>query len=480
MGRAFRRQRWGASSQRRAAMSSAPPTPLVVVLCGPTGAGKSALAVDLARALGSGDGEVINADALQLHESMPIVTARVTESETKGVPHHLLGAIKPGECCDVHSFCDLAVPIVRECIGRGKNVVIVGGTTYYAQALVSDSLVVVPTSHKRDTLEDDFRDDLSGSQGGRCISARQEAEVLDSFSAHRRLEEVDPESAARLHPNDIRRVRRYLEIYDQTGVQPSVIFTEKRTMKKFKSRFDELGCQTVFIALKCDPDVLDRVLHARVDSMVARGVIDEIEDFARKFGIDSAEDESGDVRQAIGYSEWKPYLRAKFDECNASTQGVDFESMAKEAVEMMKRHTCKLARRQRARLETFAHKYAWPVKYIDVTAVLRAHMDNSAEFAKIWQSRIVDVAVDMAKEAQTRVETTSDEDFGADDAPKTAWIARTCEDCRKTFRGDHDWMSHVSSKRHRKAAATRRKLERGELGSRHPKRSNIEVDTGKL
>lgn len=461
-------------------MSSAASPPLVVVLCGPTGAGKSALAVDLARALGSGDGEVINADALQLHESMPIVTARVTESEMKGVPHHLLGSIKPGECCDVLRFCDLAVPIVRECIGRGKSVVIVGGTTYYAQALVSDSLVVAPTSHEDDASENVFQDDVSGSQGGRCITARQGAELLDSFSAHRRLEEVDPESAARLHPNDVRRVRRYLEIYDETGVQPSVIFKEKRTMKKFKSRFDELGCRTVFVALKCDPDVLDRILHNRVDSMVARGVIDEIEDFARKFGIDSAEDDSGDVRQAIGYSEWKPYLRAKFDEREASAHGVDFESMAKEAVEMMKSHTCKLARRQRARLETFAHKYAWPVKYVDVTASLRAHLDNSDQFAKIWQSKVVDVAVDMANEVQTRVETTSNEDSDVSDAPKPAWIARTCEYCRKTFRGDHDWTSHVSSKRHRKAVATQRKLERGELGSRHPKRSNIEVDTKKL
>ena len=231
-----------------------PSPPRVIVVVGPTGSGKSRLAIELARALG---GDVVNADALQFHDSLPICTARVREDEMEGVRHHLVGCVKYGEYFDVRAFRARAGSIVRKCVGEGRSVIVVGGSNYYAQALVSDSLMDVRDGDEEGYISDECSIDDIRLDGGRRTATEDRTLGVDASTAHARLADVDPESAQRLHPNDIRRVRRYLEIFDTTGERPSDVFKRERTMKKFVSQFDALGCRTVFIALKCDSKVLD-------------------------------------------------------------------------------------------------------------------------------------------------------------------------------------------------------------------------------
>ena len=446
------------------------PPPLVVVIVGPTGSGKTRLAIDLARALG---GDVVNADALQMHRALPICTARVRDDETRGVRHHLLGFVEQGDSFDVREFVDRAGTIVREVVGEGRSVVVAGGTNYYAQALVSDSLVDLSDGENDSDLPCASSIDNRRETEGRRTAIDDGTVDADAGTAHARLAEVDPESAKRLHPNDVRRVRRYLEIYKETGRPPSEIFKERRTMRTFRSRFDSLGCRTVFIALRCDSNTLDRVLRHRVESMVERGLVRELEDFARAHGIDERDDARGDVRQAIGYAEWKTFLRAQIDN-DVTTLTVDeVDKLRTEAIESTILNTCRLAKRQQARVQTFVTRYGWPVKYVDSTLSLIDFLSNMSRFEQTWQETVVDVALEACECVRNSIKYRQDTDPTPQNvsSPSDEWTVRRCECCDKTLRGDVEWRAHVSGRRHRKVASAARKRQKGEFGHRHPSRS---------
>ena len=435
-----------------------PSPPRVIVIVGPTGSGKSRLAVELARALG---GDVINADALQFHDSLPICTARVREDEMEGVRHHLVGCVKYGEYFDVRAFRARAGSIVRECVGEGRSVIVVGGSNYYAQALVSDSLMDVRDREEEECISDkSFIDDI-GPNGGRRTAAEDGTVGVDASTAYARLAEVDPESAQRLHPNDIRRVRRYLEIFDTTGERPSDVFKRERTMKKFVSQFDVLGCRTIFIALKCDSKVLDEILRARVLSMVENGLVDELEQFARCHGVESPDGARGDVRQAIGYAEWMPYLQAKVKMDSTPCVDSELASMRDEAIEATVRHTCRLSRRQQSRLTTFAKQYGWPVRFVDVSDSLSKFCSERAAFKDSWYVNVVHRALELC-EHEDVVELDS-----GNSSKQVA--VHTCEACGKTLRGEIEWRAHLNGRRHRKASANARKRQRLEFGTKHPR-----------
>ena len=441
------------------------PPPVVAVVVGPTGSGKSRLAIDLALAL---DADVVNADALQMHRDLPVCTARVRDEERRGVAHHLVGFVDYGEYFDVRAFVRRARAIVEEAVTRGRSVVVAGGTNYYAQALVSDSLMDLSACEdEHETINECYVECRANDEGRWTGVAGDE----DAASAHARLATVDPESARRLHPNDVRRVRRYLEIYDDTGSAPSQLFKKERTMRRFSSAFDALGARTVFIALSCDAKVLDRALRRRVSSMLERGLVDELDKFAREHGVDGDDDARGDVRQAIGYTEWKTYLRARVESSTEHVSNAKLNAMHDEAVELMVQNTCRLARKQQARLRTFASRYGWPVRFIDVTQAMIADVNNDGSFDNVWNSHVAVVARETCLNPPVIHCAANVNRVGRgeeDDTRKSAWTVRTCECCDKTLRGDVEWEAHIRGRRHRKASCAAKKRQKGEFGTKHP------------
>lgn len=266
----------------------------LIVICGPTASGKSELAVRLSRLIG---GEVVSCDSMQLYRGMDIGTATPTEAEMGGVPHHLLSVLEPGTPCSAAAYRKLALPVIEEIRERGKAPVLCGGSGLYIDAL---------TRPMGFSVEGDPQ-------------IRRQLEGQDREQLHRRLQSVDPESAARLHVNDVRRVVRALEIYLLTG----------ETLSSHMAR--DQGGTGDFEGLLLAPDwpreLLYQRIERRVDQMMAAGLIQEVEKLL-KGGL-----RPGDTAmQAIGYKELAACLNG---ECTLEM-----------AVEAIKRGTRHYAKRQ--------------------------------------------------------------------------------------------------------------------------------------
>ena len=236
--------------------------PLVAVV-GPTGTGKSDLALELAERLG---GEIVNTDALQFYRGMDIGTAKLPVAERRGIPHHLLDILEITQEASVADFQAQARAAIEEISSRGLRPILVGGSGLYVRAAL-DVLEFPPTDP--------------------AVRARIEAEAAErGLSALRaRLAEVDPVSAERL--GDERRVVRALEVFELTG-RPFASFMPTREYLR----------PTVQIGLDLDRTVLHERLHARVVAMVQAGLLDEVRELATR-GLRSGKTAS----RAIGYAQ---------------------------------------------------------------------------------------------------------------------------------------------------------------------------------
>ena len=271
----------------------------MICITGPTATGKTRLAVGLSLALG---GEVISCDSMQLYRGMDVGTAKVTPAETRGVPHHMIDVLDPAEPCSVGRFCDMAEPIARDILARGKTAVLAGGTGLYMDALVTGRrFAPAPGTGQREMLE--------------TLADREGIEAVQAM-----LREVDPDSAARLHPGDRRRIIRAMEVYLETG--------ETITEHDRRSRLVPPRYEPVWIGLNyVNREGLYRRIDARVDEMIANGLEAEI-DRLLEAGIPP---ESTSL-QAIGYRQLLAARRG--------------EMTREEAVEAVKRLSRNYAKRQ--------------------------------------------------------------------------------------------------------------------------------------
>ncbi len=245
--------------------------PDILIICGPTASGKTALAAELALRL---DGEVVSADSMQVYRGMDIGTAKPTRGEMRGVPHHMLDVADPRENYSVARYVAQAVPIVDGILARGKLPIVAGGTGLYLDNLVAGRQFApfAPDSGLRERLQERVR-----------------TEGLPAL--RRELERADPEAAGRIHPNDEKRTLRALEVYLATG---KTITQHDRDSRALPNRYTPL---TIALNFGERPWLWERIDH-RVDHMMAQGLEGEVRGL-----LASGVSRECTAMQAIGYKE---------------------------------------------------------------------------------------------------------------------------------------------------------------------------------
>ncbi|MFT8887553.1 MAG: tRNA (adenosine(37)-N6)-dimethylallyltransferase MiaA [Ethanoligenens sp.] len=272
----------------------------VIAVVGPTASGKTRLAVELALHYG---GEVVSADSMQLYQGMAIGTAQPTHEEMRGIPHHLIGVRDPAIPCSVAEYVAMAKACITDIHARGKVPVVAGGTGLYVDSLLAGR-----------TFEETERNDALR------IRLRQEADAQGGQALLDRLAGFDPETAAKLHPHNLGRIIRAIEVYETDGVTMSEL--------QRRSKLTPSPYRTCKIGLGfADRAMLYAKIDARVDAMLEAGLLEEARVlFARADVRDST------AMQAIGYKELAAYLRG--------------DCPLEQAVEDLKRATRRYAKRQ--------------------------------------------------------------------------------------------------------------------------------------
>ena len=271
--------------------------PAAYILTGPTASGKTGFSIALAKEFGC---EIIAMDSMQLYRGMDIGTAKPDEAERAGIPHHMLDVADPGESFSVARYTELAEAAAADILRRGRRPLFVGGTGFYLRAL-------------RHPMA------MGGTRGDPALRERLEAEAEagGAEALHRRLAAVDPATAARLHPNDVRRVVRALEVFELTG-RPFSDQPQEERPPAFDYRV---------AALDMDRAQLYERINRRVDQMIAGGLEAEIR---RLLAAGVSRDSQ--AMKAIGYKELLPCI--------------DGRCTPEEVAEELKKNTRHYAKRQ--------------------------------------------------------------------------------------------------------------------------------------
>ena len=278
----------------QAIQNTAPP---LIVVAGPTAIGKSALSVALAKRIG---GEIISADSMQVYRGMDIGSAKLTGEEMDGVPHYLIDVLEPEEPFDVFRFQQMAKEALGKILSNGHIPIIAGGTGFYIQSVVYD------IAFGENDGDDSYRRQLE--------RLKDRPEVL-----HRMLEEADPESAAMIHQNNVKRTIRALEYFHQTGQTMS---EHNREERERTSPYNH-AC----FVLTDDREKIYERIDRRVDEMMRSGLLDEVIRLKdRGLTVDDVS------MKGLGYAELLHYL------------GGDYP--LEEAVRLIKRNTRHFAKRQ--------------------------------------------------------------------------------------------------------------------------------------
>lgn len=277
----------------------------LLVLIGPTAVGKTKLSLDIAKAWNA---EIISGDSMQVYRGMDIGTAKIPQEEREGIPHHLIDICDPDYAYSVADFQSEAVRCIDDISSRGKLPFIVGGTGLYVESVC---------------YQYQFAD--TGSDEAFRLEQERYAQEHGTEALHKRLMDIDPPAAERLHPNDLRRVIRALEVHHLTGQT----FSEQQAGQVKESPYE-----LCIIGLTMDRAELYRRIELRVDLMMEQGLVEEVERIAAKYRLP----DNAVSMQGLGYKEIVQYLQG-----NCTLEA---------AVELLKRDTRRFAKRQ---LSWFRH-----------------------------------------------------------------------------------------------------------------------------
>lgn len=273
----------------------------VVVIVGPTAVGKTKTGIELAKAF---DGEIVSGDSVQVYRGMDIGSAKVTKEEAEGIPHHLIDICDPDDAMSVAMFQQLARAAIDDIYARGKLPIIVGGTGLYIRSILYDYEFV------ERPVDEALREELE-----------RFAEVEGREALHQRLVQLDPERAATIHPNNVRRVVRALEVAMQGDTQ---------TMDSAPSEHYDYR----LFVLHADREILYDRINQRVNAMMEAGLVEEVERLLAQGYRDTQ------AMRAIGYKEVIPFI--------------DGNISKEKATDLLKQHTRQFAKRQ---LTWFRHQF---------------------------------------------------------------------------------------------------------------------------
>lgn len=249
--------------------------PKIVVICGPTASGKTALGIQVAQ---QANGEIISSDSMQIYKDMDIGTAKPTEEERAQAVHHLVDFVSPDERYSVADFKKDATEKIEDILSRGKLPIIVGGTGLYVNSLIHNI---------------EYKEEITD------IEYRNELEKVDLETLYKQAMEIDPEAAARVSQNDRKRITRILEIYHTTGKTKTQMEAESRQEVKYDYK--------IFV-LTPERDKLYERINLRVDLMMQAGLVDEVRELLKKYK------EFPTAMQGLGYKEVKEYLDGEITE----------------------------------------------------------------------------------------------------------------------------------------------------------------------
>jgi len=304
--------------------------PKIVVICGPTASGKSSAALELAQHLGA---EIINADSMQVYKYMDIGTAKPSSEERRLVRHHLIDILYPDEEFSAALFREEARQTIAEVSAREKKAMVVGGTGLYIKALTSGL--------------------IRGGEVDPAIRSRlqAEAQAKGRENLYRRLEEVDPAAASRLHPHDTYRIIRALEVYERTGRPISAL--------RQTHLFQEEPYHVLKIGLMTERGNLYQRIDVRVDAMIRKGLREEVRHLL-EMGYTS----TIKAMQSLGYKQMVAHLQGEYD--------------LAEATRRIKRDTKRYAKRQITwfKADTKIHWAAYPKNREAVFRMIEGFLRN--------------------------------------------------------------------------------------------------------
>ncbi|MBR6033287.1 MAG: tRNA (adenosine(37)-N6)-dimethylallyltransferase MiaA [Clostridia bacterium] len=272
--------------------------PRVIVILGPTASGKTALSIELAKAI---DGEIVSCDSMQIYKDMTIGTAKPEEKEQCGIKHYLIDFVSPDTRYTVSDYRNDAKKAIKEILEKGKMPIVVGGTGLYADSLIYE------IDYPEIAIDKLYRQELEKIA---------QAEGLDRL--YKMACNIDEQAMKKISPNDQKRILRVLEIYHDTG--------KTKTEMEIESRKKEVPYDYHVFAINMPRDILYNRIDNRVEVMIEKGLIEEVEDLFKKYSNFPT------AMQGIGYKEIKQFLDGKISK--------------EEAIDTIKKESRHYAKRQ--------------------------------------------------------------------------------------------------------------------------------------
>lgn len=270
----------------------------VIVICGPTASGKTALSIELAKKI---NGEIISADSMQIYKDMDIGTAKPTKEEMQGIKHYLLDFVSPEERYSVAQYKHDAKKAIKEILSKGKMPIIVGGTGLYVDSLIYE------IEYSDIKIDEKYRKELEE------IAEMQGLEKLYKMAL-----EIDPIAMEKISENDKKRIIRVLEIYKATG--------KTKTQQEEESRKNPVEYDYKVFAINWDREILYQRINKRVDIMIEQGLIEEVKEILKKYT------KFPTAMQGLGYKEVADYINGNYTK--------------EEMIEKIKMETRRYAKRQ--------------------------------------------------------------------------------------------------------------------------------------
>ena len=416
--------------------------------------------------------EIINGDALQMYEGLPITTNKIPVEERKSIPHHLLGCVKlDEEPWSVGRFKDQATKVIEEIRSRGKIPILVGGSHYYTQSLLFKNFMIEVEGKEKEIVSST----VAQEQTWPILGASTEEMLLE-------LQKVDPLMAARWHPNDRRKIRRSLEIWYMTGRRASDIYEEQRKRKSTNTfdyhandgslyndvynstkhlRISPLRYDSLILWTHSSSEELKLRLDKRVDLMLNNGLLSEVKSMNTLLQNLKSQGRPPDIGQglwvAIGYKELVPYIRASRINIKSPK---DLETLKQEGIAQTKDHTRQYAKRQ---IRWIRLKLIHALEYSHLSCTL--FLLNGSDLSR-WSNDVDGQASDLVSaflKGEPLPEPTSLSEAAAtmlQPSKKEEMLARYCKTCAKTLMSENEWQRHVKGKGHKRAQRAENKAKK--------------------